>query len=144
VLLPSDGGEDRRLGATSVFHGPLPEIRVFEAPEDEIAAAGRWIATCTDAGVPAETIRALVRSEAELPRAHEALKACAVAGVQAGIMHDAKGKEFSVAAMTCDVEVLPSEERLLSATDDSALKHSSRSLPFRLPTKAFWTACRAR
>ncbi|MBB1493316.1 AAA family ATPase [Paracoccus sp. MC1854] len=31
-LLEADGGEDSRLGVSSIFHGPLPRIQIFDSP----------------------------------------------------------------------------------------------------------------
>lgn len=55
-------------------------------------------------------------------------------------MHDAKGREFrAVAVMACDADVLPSETRLLEATDDRALKEiydTERHLLYVAATRA--------
>ncbi len=122
-LLEADGGEDRRLGITSVFHGPEPRIGIFRSPEEEGVAVGRWLADCVDQGISSETVKVLVRSERELSRAEAAIAASGSAGIEAGLMHDAKGREYrAVAVMACDASVLPSEERLLAAGDERALK----------------------
>ena len=72
-LLEADGGEDNRLGVSSVFHGPPPELRLFDTPDAESAAVAGWIDDCLKEGIAPETIAVLVRSEKELPRAQTAI-----------------------------------------------------------------------
>lgn len=139
-LLEADGGEDNRLGVSSVFHGPLPELRLFDRPEDEIAAVATWIDDCLNSAIAPETIAVLVRSEAEMPRARKAIAASKDDGVVAPLMHDAKGREFrAVAVVACDADVLPSEKRLLEASDERALKEiydTERHLLYVAATRA--------
>jgi hypothetical protein len=77
-----------------------------------------------------------VRSAAEMNRAEDAInraglkakildEAVAVTAgyASAGTMHLAKGLEFrAVAVMACDDEVIPSQERIEAAADDSDLE----------------------
>lgn len=120
-LLEADGGEERRLGVSSVFHGPVPRIEVFDSPEEESEAVGAWIRECLDEGIAPTTIAVLVRSEAELPRAQAAVALSGTPDVPIRLMHDAKGQEYrAVAVMACDADVLPNEDRLLSASDERA------------------------
>lgn len=139
-LLEADGGEDRRLGITSVFYGPQPRLEVFESAEAECAAVGRWLAECINQGVPPETVKVLVRSEGEMSRAKAAIAASGTPGVEPGLMHDAKGRECrAVAVMACDADVLPSEKRLLTAGDERALKEvfdTERHLLYVAATRA--------
>ncbi|RWO41338.1 MAG: ATP-dependent helicase [Mesorhizobium sp.] len=55
-------------------------------------------------------------------------------------MHDAKGREFrAVAVIACDADVLPSERRLLEASDERALKEiydTERHLLYVAATRA--------
>jgi len=139
-LLEADGGEDNRLGVSSVFHGPAPNIHVFETAADESQAVGTWIDECLDQGIEPATIAVLVRSEAELPRAEAAIASSAGRAIRPGLMHDAKGREYrAVAVMACDADVLPSESRLLSATDERALREiydTERHLLYVAATRA--------
>ena len=139
-LLEVDGGEDRRLGVSSVFHGPHPEIRTFQTPADESSAVGAWIDNCLAEGISAETIAVLVRSEDQRPRAGAARSASNGDEVRIGLMHDAKGREYrAVAVMACDADVIPSEERLLSANDERDLKEiydTERHLLYVAATRA--------
>ncbi|MEZ5778865.1 MAG: UvrD-helicase domain-containing protein [Paracoccaceae bacterium] len=139
-LLEVDGGEERRIGVSSVFHGPSPRIETFDSPEEEIAAVGAWIADCVGEGTSADTIAVLVRSEAELARARAAVAASGDPGVRIGLMHDAKGQEYrAVAVMACDAEVLPQEARLLSVSDEAAHKEvydTERHLLYVAATRA--------
>ena len=101
-LLEADGGEDKRLGVTSVFHGPKPELRTFSSKDEEVEAAGRWLAARAHDGVPGGTMAVLVRSPAQVDRARQAVEASGVIGVEARLMHDAKGSEFrAVAVLAC-------------------------------------------
>lgn len=138
-LLEADGGEDNRLGVSSVFNGPPPELRLFDLPEEESAAVGVWIKDSLSEGFAPETIVVLVRSDNELPRARAAIDLSG-ASVRVALMHDAKGREFrAVAVMACDADVLPSEKRLVQASDERALKEfyeSERHLLYVAATRA--------
>lgn len=124
-LLEADGGEDNRLGVSSVFHGPQPEIQIFDSAEEESAALGRWLATCLADGVAPDRIAVLFRSEIELPRAEAARAEAGGAPLHLDTMHDAKGREYlAVAVMACDSDLIPSEERLSEAADERALKEA--------------------
>ncbi|MBX4954746.1 UvrD-helicase domain-containing protein [Rhizobium lentis] len=139
-LLEADGGEDNRSGVSSVFHGPTPEFRLFDAPEEEIAAVGGWVDARLGEGILPETIAVLVRSEAELPRAQAAVAASSDKNIRAMLMHDAKGREFrAVAVIACDLDVLPSESRLVEAADERMLKEiydTERHLLYVAATRA--------
>ncbi|MDN2580872.1 UvrD-helicase domain-containing protein [Aquibium sp. ELW1220] len=139
-LLEADGGEDRRLGVSSIFNGPPPEIHIFQSPEAEGAAVGTWLKACLDESMDPSTIAVLVRSMAELPRARAAVAAAGGAEVKLGLMHDAKGREYrAVAVMACDADVIPSEGRLRGATDERALKEifdTERHLLYVAATRA--------
>ncbi|OVE88124.1 DNA helicase [Agrobacterium tumefaciens] len=139
-LLEADGGEDSRLGVSSVFHGPPPDLHLFNTPDEEIAAVASWINEGLQQGILPETIVLLVRSEAELARAHAAVAASSDDNIKVMLMHDAKGREFrAVAVMTCDADVLPSERRLLEASDERALKEiydTERHLLYVAATRA--------
>ena len=120
-LLEADGGEERRLGVSSVFNGPLPHIEIFDCQDNEISSVGEWIKSCLSDGFTSETIAVLVRSETEMHRAEKAILSCGDPSVQIVMMHDAKGQEYrAVVIMACDADVIPSEDRLLLATDERA------------------------
>ncbi|MCV0394347.1 MAG: UvrD-helicase domain-containing protein [Rhizobiaceae bacterium] len=139
-LLEADGGEDSRLGVSSVFHGPAPQIRTFRDREEEIAAVTAWIAACIEEGFDASTIAILVRSEQELDAANSAASSRQAVDVHVGLMHEAKGREFrAVAVIACDADVVPSEARLLAASDERALKEiydTERHLLYVAATRA--------
>lgn len=139
-LLEADGGEDNRLGVSSVFHGPLPEICVFDTKEDEQKAVGQWLAGCFAEDIDEETMAVLVRSEKELARVCGAIADSGATRLRPMLMHDAKGKEFrAVAVMACDADVLPDEHRLLEAVDERALKEiydTERHLLYVAATRA--------
>ena len=64
-LLEADGGEDRRLGITSVFHGPEPRIGIFEVTRrGRRRPSAGGLQDCVDQGISSETVKVLVRSEA--------------------------------------------------------------------------------
>ena len=123
-----------------MFHGPSPELRLFDTPDEESAAVGNWIDDCLAEGFAPETIVVLVRSERELPRASAAISSSSGSAVRSALMHDAKGREFrAVAVIACDADVLPSERRLLEASDDRALKEvydTERHLLYVAATRA--------
>lgn len=120
-LLEADGGEERRLGVSSVFNGPSPQIEIFNNPEDEVSAVATWIKTCLSDGFAPDTIAVLIRSDAETLRARKAIQCAGDVGVKLVLMHDAKGQEYrAVSVMACDADVIPSEKRLLLAIDQRA------------------------
>ena len=139
-MLEADGGEDKRLGVTSVFHGPSPELRTFPSEDEEAHAAGRWLAARASEGVPGDTMAVLVRSPAQLDRGRLAIAASGVVGVESRLMHDAKGSEFrAVAALACDADALPDEARLLAAADERDLREvydTERHLLYVAATRA--------
>jgi len=125
---------------TSVFHGPVPTMVVFKTSGDEIQALADWLNKTVQDGIRDETIAILVRSNAEVPRAVSARDQSEHIGIQIDLMQDAKGMEFrAVAVMACDADVLPSEERLLGATDDRELREifdTERHLLYVAATRA--------
>jgi superfamily I DNA/RNA helicase/mRNA-degrading endonuclease RelE of RelBE toxin-antitoxin system len=132
-----DGNTEERKGTTSVFNGPLPVIQGFDDAEAEQKAVAAWLGKrLGEDKIQPHEIGVFVRSAAELERARNAiqrdgLKAkllddaveVAVGYVSVGTMHLAKGLEFrAVAVMGCDDEVIPSQERIEAAADDSDLE----------------------
>lgn len=148
-----DGNVENRKGTVSVFNGPEPVIGTYASENEEMEAVGRWLQQCLENCVQPHEMGVFVRSESELPRA---LAAVAKAGLQARVlgkdmateegqvsittMHLAKGMEFRVVAvMACDEEVLPSQERIGTASDESELTeiyNTERNLLYVACTRA--------
>jgi mRNA-degrading endonuclease RelE of RelBE toxin-antitoxin system len=131
-----DGNTEERRGTVSVFNGPVPQIRRLPTQKDEINAVVQWLAEIIDEGIQPHEIGVFVRSESELDRARAAVD-CAklpfkildeqvesISGyVSVGTMHLAKGLEFrAVAVMACDDEIIPSQARIETVTDDADLE----------------------
>lgn len=130
-----DGNIESRKGTISVFNGPDPIICSYVDAKAESQAVGTWLSQCVAAGVKPQEIGVFVRSEDELPRAQEAVKASGlrerVLGkdmvteegfVSITTMHLAKGMEFRVVAvMACDDEIIPSQVRIGTAADEAEL-----------------------
>ena len=140
-LLPAtvsdvDGNAESRRGTVSVFDGPPPMVEVFASGDEEQKAVGQWIADRLREGCQPHEVGVFVRSERQIKRARNALKAAGARGVELGekvevhdgsvaitTMHFAKGLEFrSVAVMACDDEVIPLQERIESVADDADLE----------------------
>jgi UvrD-like helicase C-terminal domain/AAA domain len=131
-----DGNAEQRTGTISVFNGAPPRIQTFATAELEIRAVGAWLHELNNAGVAPQEIGVFVRSNPELLRAKSALLESRLPfkilddtletvaeEVSISTMHHAKGLEFkAVVVMACDDEVIPSQERIESVTDDSDLK----------------------
>lgn len=136
VVADVDGNEEERKGTVSVFNGPVPSVRVFDAPASEVEAVGRWLRQCADEGVAVQEMAVFVRSESELDRARDAVSVSGLAvqvldkamnivpgQVPVSTMHLAKGLEFrAVAVMACDEDVIPSETRIEAVSDDADLE----------------------
>ena len=140
-LLPAsltdvDGNPEVRRGTVSVFNGPVPQIERCANAEEEIQLVGAWLAERLAEGIHADEIGVFVRSDAELPRAIEAIKRAgasaaklddmispAQGAVAVSVMHLAKGLEFrAVAVMACDDEVIPLQSRVEAIADESDLE----------------------
>ncbi len=136
ALTDVDGNTESRKGTVSVFNGPAPEVVLFADEAGEIEAVSTWIGGRAAVGYQPEEIGLIVRSEAELERAHQAvaaagLTACpigqnpsgALGCISVSTMHLAKGLEFrAVVVMACDDEVLPDQQRIETITDESDLE----------------------
>lgn len=115
TLVEADGSEDSRLGVTSVFEGPHPDIRVFPDADAERAALSDWISELFASGIDPAEIAVLVRNRDEI-------SPFASLGVSVITMHEAKGSEFrAVAVARLDHNILPDEGRLLAARDEAHL-----------------------
>src|SRR5262249_55188052 len=131
-----DGNTEERAGTASVFNGPKPTIQVFANEKAEVSAVAQWLRQRVEEGAQPREIGVFVRSTNELSRARAAVEAAGlqfrvldehvdtVTGrVSISSMHLAKGLEFrSVVVMACDDEVIPSQKRIETATDDADLE----------------------
>ena len=148
-----DGIVQNRLGAVSTFSGPSPNIRVFESWEQEVKAAGTWIAQRVAEGIAPGEICVLVRSKDQLDRAVSAAEESGtpakvldkqlktiVGHVSVSTMHLAKGLEFrAVAVIACDDEVIPLQQRIEAVADDADLQEvydTERNLLYVACTRA--------
>jgi hypothetical protein len=131
-----DGNVEERGGTVSVFNGSSPVIRVLDSPEEEVRAVSEWLQGLCDSGVTPREMGIFVRSTAELDRARGAVKDAGLPfealtesfeapgdKVSISTMHLAKGLEFrAVAVMACDDEVIPSQERIETVSDEADLE----------------------
>jgi superfamily I DNA/RNA helicase len=131
-----DGITEERRGTVSVFNGPLPKIRIFNAHEEESAAVAEWINGLICEDLKPHEIAVFIRSAGQLSRARNAVEQTklsykvldehietTVGYVSVGTMHLAKGLEFrAVAVMACDDEIVPLQERIEMVDDDSELE----------------------
>ncbi len=88
-----DGIEEDRRGTVSVFNGPVPEVRVFEAEDEEVAAVGAWLRAAVrsleDSAEDGELggdlrpgeVGLFVRSSDEIERASRAVEAAGLRAV---------------------------------------------------------------
>ena len=131
-----DGNTEERGGTISVFNGPPPIVRVLESPEEERKAVAAWLRERQGEGVVPQEMGVFVRSEAEMDRARKAVGEAGLpftvldengetlgGRVSVGTMPLAKGLEFrAVAVMACNDEVIPLQERIETAADDTDLE----------------------
>ena len=157
-LLPAeiadvDGNAEGRKGTVSVFNGPEPEIQIADDTEAEIKAVSEWLKQCQEDGIRPDEIGVFVRSDDEIQRAEAAVS---LSGMKSHLlsekmqgasnavflspMHLAKGLEFrAVISMACDDEVIPSQTRIETVTDDSDLEdvyNTERQLLYVALTRA--------
>ncbi len=148
-----DGNTESRRGTISVFNGPVPEVLGCEDEQMEIKRVVGWLQQRIDSGVQPREIGIFIRSEAQLPRALEVVKLLEIphqvldaqvdpASGKACIssMHLAKGLEFRVVVvMACDENVVPLNERIQSASEETeieAIHQSERHLLYVACTRA--------
>jgi DNA helicase IV len=119
-----------------MFNGPQPTIVIEQSPAAESVEVGKWLAERAKEGIAPQEMAVFVRSEAEFPRARDAVSTAGLKGkvldervdtavgqVAISTMHLAKGLEFrAVAVMACDDEIIPSQSRLEGVTDDADLE----------------------
>jgi superfamily I DNA/RNA helicase len=134
-LADVDGITEERVGTISVFNGPVPEIRVLKSSDAESQTVSEWLRDRNNEGVVPHEIGVFVRSLAELERARAAVEKSGLpftildekmettdGHVSICTMHLAKGLEFrAVVVMACDDEIIPLQERIETAADESDL-----------------------
>lgn len=131
-----DGNTEERRGIISVFNGPKPSIGIYESPDDEIDAVGQWLSDRVSEGIMPHEIGVFVRTAAEMSRCQAGVKKAglpfkildekvetASGYVSVSSMHLTKGLEFrAVAVMACDDEIIPLQDRIETASDDTDLE----------------------
>ena len=131
-----DGNKEERRGIVSVFNGPKPVIIVNDTQENEIDAVAHWLSERINEGTLPHEIGLFVRSDAQLPRASAVVEKLRVpyrilddkvettsGQLSISTMHLAKGLEFrAVCVMACDDEIIPLQERIETAGDDTDLE----------------------
>jgi superfamily I DNA/RNA helicase/mRNA-degrading endonuclease RelE of RelBE toxin-antitoxin system len=131
-----DGNEESRRDTVSVFNGASPQVQLMADAAAEGKAVADWLRRCGASGVAPHEIGVFVRSDAEVPRALDAVLAAGLSSVELdervetttgkvsiSTMHLAKGLEFrAVAVMACDEGVLPLESRLDQAGDQADIR----------------------
>ena len=131
-----DGNTEERRGTISVFNGPAPSIQSFANERAEVAAVSEWLKARRQQGYAAHELGIFVRSDAQLDRARDAAVSSglpfkvlddgvetASGHVSISTMHLAKGLEFrAVVVMACDDEVIPLQDRIETAGEDSDLE----------------------
>ena len=148
-----DGNIESRKGTISVFNGPKPTIMIYDTPDIEVESVSKWLSYHINQGLNPHEIGIFVRSADELDRARKAAEKCGhpftildedveITSGQISVctMHLAKGLEFrAVVVMACDDEVIPSQERIETVTDDSDLEevyNTERNLLYVACTRA--------
>jgi len=131
-----DGNREDRRGTVSVFNGPEPTFKVLDTVEVEKETVGQWLAERMAEGLKPHEAGVFVRSAAQLQRARTAVEAAKLSYkvldenvettpgyVSVSTMHLAKGLEFrAVVVMACENEVVPLQERIETAADESELE----------------------
>ena len=131
-----DGNAEDRQGTISVFDGLPPVIKTLEDTDSETKAVGQWIDNLLNDGFQPHEVGVFVRSSEQLRRAHAALDSAGLKWIDLDeiveskrghasvcTMHLAKGLEFrAVVVMACDDEIIPLQQRIESAGDESDLE----------------------
>lgn len=145
-----DGNVDDRSTTISVFNGPPPSITICASQDEEQAVVLSWIKDLLAKGCKPHELALIVRSPVEFPRVHSIAVATGMPFVVLDeqvlptygklslvTMHLAKGLEFrGVAVMACDEGVLPSDERISAAADNSELEEI-----YNTERNLFYVAC---
>ena len=131
-----DGNKEERRGTISIFNGPKPTIIILDTQEDEIQSIAKWISGQIKEGLMPHEVGVFVRSESELSRSIAAVEKTGFPfkvlddnietisnHISISTMHLAKGLEFrSVVVMACDDEIIPSQKRIETVSDDTDLE----------------------
>ncbi len=131
-----DGNKEKRNTTISVFNGPKPAVMISDTPAHEIKTVSKWLSDRISQGIMPHEIGVFVRSAAELDRGCSAVKDARIkfvildrhietrtAHVSVSTMHLAKGLEFrAVVVMACDDEVIPLQQRIETAADETDLE----------------------
>ncbi len=131
-----DGNSEERVGTISAYDGPEPQVKVLADFESEQKAVADWLSSCVNSGIEPHEIGLFVRTSDQFERAIAAIDQSKLTGkvvdqiqpspkgsIAVMSMHLAKGLEYrAVAVMACDDEILPLQERIASASDDSDLE----------------------
>lgn len=148
-----DGNIEDRRGTVSVFNGPAPQIVTSGTEAEEQSVVAGWLKKRIEEGLRPDDMVIFVRSKTQLPRAELAADLaklpCKALGTHmettAGTlavctMHLAKGLEFRAAVvMACDEDVLPLQERMEAASDQSEVEdiyNTERQLLYVACTRA--------
>ena len=146
TLIEADGAEESRLGVMSVFEGPKPEMRAFVDREAELGALDKWIQSLLKVGLGQNEVAILTRQKSFFENGNSTL-CTSYPEVNFLSMHEAKGAEFhAVAVIALDSQILPDEQRLLSARDEGQLDEvmsTERHLLYVAATRARDSARRA-
>lgn len=125
----------------------------MKSPDEETRVVSEWLRDRNNHGVVPDEIGVFVRSPAELDRARAAVEKSGLSfkvlddrvettdgDVSICTMHLAKGLEFrAVVVMACDDEIIPLQQRIESAADDSDLAeiyNTERNLLYVACTRA--------
>lgn len=145
-----DGNVETRKGTVSVFNGQPPSVQTFASETAEIAGVGAWLKECCSEDVRPAEIAVFVRSDAQLDRARQAVRAAGLdfcvlddkvrseeSRVSICTMHLAKGLEFRVVVvMACDDEVVPLQSRIQNIADNADLQEV-----YNTERHLFYVAC---
>lgn len=136
VVADVDGNSEDRSDTVSVFNGIAPLKKSFDDPADEISFVAEWLEGLIEEGYQPHELGVIVRSDGEIERARKTLELAAIpfrvldedirlalGNAALSTMHFAKGLEFrAVVVMACDDEVVPSQTRIESVSDNADLK----------------------
>ena len=131
-----DGVVEERKGTISAFNGVPPTIEIAKSVDEERETVAAWLKERTEEGLRPHELAVFIRSSAQLERARQAVESAGLPFLMVddrmvtthgqlaiSTMHLAKGLEFrGVAVMACDDEILPLQERVESASEESDLE----------------------
>lgn len=129
-----DGGQEDRKRTISVYHGPRPELRGFPNRDAQLNFVAERIQALLDDSLAADEIAVFTHNNRQLEPIEARLRLagipvfrlgsgepCAVAAVQLGTMHRAKGLEFkAVFAVNVSRDVIPGRHYPEETADEPA------------------------